>query len=122
MYGNNKAKGYRGTGATPPPSAIGDANRSIIERQNDARIDELSSHVSALKALTADIQGEVQSQNGMLDGMGDVFGTAKGALADTTGKISEMLAATGVQTKQAVVYIVCAVLFLSWLVSRGGGE
>uniref|UniRef100_A0A7S1B301 t-SNARE coiled-coil homology domain-containing protein n=1 Tax=Corethron hystrix TaxID=216773 RepID=A0A7S1B301_9STRA len=118
--------GYRGLSSrTPPSSSVGSGNdvadldRAVLERQNDARVDELSSHIASLRALTADIESEARSQNAALDGMADAFGTAGGMLGASSRRIAEMYASTAASTRRTVAYIVVAVLFLSWVMKRG---
>ncbi|CAJ0933722.1 unnamed protein product, partial [Mesorhabditis belari] len=50
----------------------------ILEQQNDNKVDDLATKVSALKRITLDIGEEVRSQNRLLNDMDTEFDSGKG--------------------------------------------
>ena len=51
---------------------VEEANRNLLEEENEFRLQELGQSVSMLKAMSLDINNEVKSQNRLLDSMGGV--------------------------------------------------
>jgi len=66
-----------------------------LSRENEDSLEALSGKVAALRALSYDIEGEVQAQTHLLDDMDGSFGGARQLLAATTGKLAAMLSAGG---------------------------
>ncbi len=94
-----------------------EANASIMEQQNNDRINELSDQVSRLKGLTLDIGNEVQEQNNLLDGMGDNFGNVGEMLAGSLQRMGVMMERGGAKHMcYLVMFVVFVMVFLYWLV------
>ena len=94
-----------------------EANASIMEQQNNDRINELSDQVSRLKGLTLDIGNEVQEQNNLLDGMGDNFGNVGEMLAGSLQRMGVMMERGGAKHMcYLVAFVVFVMVFLYWLV------
>jgi blocked early in transport 1 len=89
----NRAGG--GTGAWKgPPSVeqrVEEGNRTMLEQENDAKWAELGDQVALLKGLSMEINAEVDSQNSLLDGMGDSFSGVTSMFTSTIGKMGDML-------------------------------
>lgn len=86
-----------------------EANRTLMEQENDKRWEDLGEQVNVLKSLTLDINQEVKSQNKMLDGMGSSFGTAAGLFKNTIGKLGTVINAT---SNSHMYYLVAFVVFV----------
>ena len=94
-----------------------EANASIMEQQNNDRINELSDQVARLKGLTLDIGNEVQEQNNLLDGMGDNFGNVGEMLAGSLQRMGVMMERGGAKHMCYLVgFVVFVMVFLYWLV------
>ncbi|KAL7448504.1 hypothetical protein ACHAWC_000680 [Mediolabrus comicus] len=94
-----------------------EANASIMEQQNNDRINELSDQVARLKGLTLDIGNEVQEQNNLLDGMGDNFGNVGEMLAGSLQRMGVMMERGGAKHMcYLVAFVVFVMVFLYWLV------
>lgn len=95
-----------------------DANASILEQQNNERINELSEHVARLKGLTIDIGNEVREQNSLLDGMSDGFQSTRDLLHGSLLRIGTMLESGGAKHMCYLVgFSVFVIVFLWWLMS-----
>ncbi|KAL7551413.1 hypothetical protein ACHAWF_014620 [Thalassiosira exigua] len=119
MYGNLES----GRGGGPRSGGLGgggsarDANSSILERQNDDRISELSDQVARLKGLTIDIGNEVREQNSLLDNMGDSFGNVGDMLTGSLARMGIMLERGGAKHMCYLVgFVVGVMVLLYWLV------
>jgi blocked early in transport 1 len=96
-----------------------DANSSILEQQNNERINELSEQVARLKGLTIDIGNEVREQNSLLDGMNDGFVNTRDLLTNSLSRIGTMLESGGTKHMcYMVLFIVFVLCFLWWLMSH----
>ena len=99
----------------------GEANKNILEQQNNERIDELSQQVARLKGLTIDIGNEVREQNSFLDNMGDGFESTRDMLSGSLRRIGTMLESGGAKHMCYMVsFVVFVVVFLYWLMSYKG--
>jgi len=65
----------------------------ISEHENDREMDGLQDKVSFLKRLTTDIHEEVESQNRMLDLMGNQMDTSKSMLSGTVDRFKKVFEA-----------------------------
>lgn len=93
-----------------------DTNSSILEQQNNERINELSEHVARLKGLTIDIGDEVRQQNSLLDGMNDGFQNTRDLLQGSLMRIGTMLESGGAKHMcYLVAFSVFVMVFLWWL-------
>ena len=91
-------------------------------RENDAHLDALSEQVAMLKGLTAEIDGEVRSQNDFLEGMGSGMGGAGAALARTMAAFEAMSARGNARFGLLVAGVVVSAFALAWWAStRVGG-
>jgi blocked early in transport 1 len=98
-----------------------DANSSILEQQNNERINQLSEHVARLKGLTIDIGNEVREQNALLDGMGDGFQNTRDLLQNSLRRIGTMLESGGAKHMcYLVAFCVFVMVFLWWLMTYKG--
>lgn len=98
-----------------------EANRGIMEQQNNERIDELSQQVARLKGLTIDIGNEVREQNSLLDNMGDGFESTRDLLAGSLRRIGTMLESGGAKHMcYMVAFVVFVIVFLYWVMSYKG--
>jgi blocked-early-in-transport protein 1 len=61
------------------------------ERQNNARLDELSAKVSALRGVTVDIYDNA-SRHEIIDDTSDKFGSMAGSLKGSAGRLTRMAA------------------------------
>lgn len=119
MYGRNDIEGgARGRGGRGGHSASKDANSTILEQQNNERINELSEHVARLKGLTLDIGNEVREQNSLLDNMGDGFSNTRDLLANSLGRIGHMLESTGGKHMCYLVGFSVAVMVFLWYLMK----
>lgn len=116
MY-NNLESGRGGRSNNNGGMSSHEANASIMEQQNNDRINELSDQVSRLKGLTLDIGNEVQEQNNLLDGMGDNFGNVGEMLAGSLQRMGVMMERGGAKHMcYLVAFVVFVMVFLYWLV------
>jgi blocked-early-in-transport protein 1 len=98
-----------------------ETNASIMEQQNNDRIDELSDQVARLKGLTMDINSEVKEQNSLLDNMGDSFGNTRDALQGSLRRMQHMLESGGARHMCYMVgFVVFVMVFLYWLMTHKG--
>lgn len=98
-----------------------DANASIMEQQNNERINLLSDQVARLKGLTIDIGNEVREQNSLLDNMGDGFQNTRDMLAGSLQRIGTMLQTGGGKHMcYMVMFCVFVMVFLWWMMSYKG--
>lgn len=124
MYGNRggsydvEGGGIRRGGRGGGGLSASDANASILEQQNNEKINELSDHVARLKGLTIDIGNEVREQNSLLDGMGDSFQNTRDLLQNSLMRIGTMLESGGAKHMCYLVgFSVFVMVFLWWLMS-----
>ncbi|KAH6663600.1 hypothetical protein F5X68DRAFT_218131 [Plectosphaerella plurivora] len=61
------------------------------ERQNNARLDELHSKVSALRGVTVDIYDNARSQD-VIDNTSQTFSSMSGSLKGSAGRLGRMAA------------------------------
>lgn len=116
-------RGARSRAVGEDASAAG--SREILERQNDAHIEDLEGKVSELKNLTWKIGAEVQSSNSLLDIMGIDFDKAGSLLKGTVGQLKVMMQNKSGKHMCYMVIFVLVLFFLMYflrkLPSFGGG-
>ncbi|KAH7405151.1 hypothetical protein KP509_15G058500 [Ceratopteris richardii] len=75
----------------------------ISEHENDRELDGLQDRVSLLKRLTSDIHAEVDSQNRILDHMGNQMDISKGMLFGTVGRFKKVFEAKSSRSYLALI-------------------
>ncbi|KAJ1924189.1 hypothetical protein IWQ60_005390 [Tieghemiomyces parasiticus] len=103
----NTLRGGHGGGAS---SSHGDSR--LLENQNDVRMDDLASKVSALRKVTIDIHDEVESQHGLLANTGQSMEGFGSRLRSTTRRFQTVMAQS---TTRQSCYIVFGLVFALWL-------
>ncbi|KAI9227363.1 MAG: hypothetical protein DHS80DRAFT_31827 [Piptocephalis tieghemiana] len=80
---------FAGTGRQQRPQGQGqldsEQQQALLEQQNDARLEEMSSRAGALHRITVDVHGEVERQNSFLGESSTTF-TAFGGRLQSTGQ------------------------------------
>lgn len=110
------------SGQYPTYRGAGDANASsettmnLLEMDNNRRIGMLGDQVSALKQISIDIHGEVESQNALLDGMDSQFGSTADMLSGTMRKLDTMLKKG---SKKHMLMLIGFVVFVFMIVYYG---
>ncbi|KAI8889552.1 hypothetical protein K501DRAFT_320249 [Backusella circina FSU 941] len=66
-------------------------NDYVFEQQNDVRLDELSSKISAIKNITIDINQDVTDQDRLLDESHSQFTGLGGRLSNSFGRMNRMV-------------------------------
>jgi len=93
------------------------------ERQNNSRLDDLASKVSALRGVTIDIYDNARDQ-GVIDSSNEVFSNMSTSLKGSAGRLGRMAQqGNKVAILKLAGIIIAAVILLWWLVglifSRG---
>lgn len=117
-----KGGGARNRGGADDKAA---ASREMIERQNDAYIEDLEGKVGQLKDLTTKIGGEISSSNSLLDAMGIDFDKAGSLLKGTMSQLKVMMNNKDSKHMCYMVIFVFALFFLMYVLRKmpsfGGG-
>eukprot|EP00434_Breviolum_minutum_P019399 symbB.v1.2.017105.t1/scaffold1326.1/size125234/6 len=87
-------------------------SREMMERQNDAAIEDLESKVGQLKEVTRSIGSSIKDSNSLLDQMGIDFDKAASLLKGTLGHLKGMMAN---KSSKHMIYMVIFVLVLFML-------
>ncbi|KAI9468885.1 MAG: hypothetical protein EXX96DRAFT_589594 [Benjaminiella poitrasii] len=66
-------------------------NEYVFEQQNDVRLNELSSKISAIKNITIDIHQDVTDQDRLLDESHNQFGGLGHSLTNSFGRMNRMI-------------------------------
>ncbi|KAJ1989897.1 hypothetical protein H4R33_001895 [Dimargaris cristalligena] len=111
----------RSVSRQPGPSASfasssrtnGGQEARVLENQNDVRMEELASKVSALHKVTIDIHDEVQDQHGLLDQTDRTMGVFGGRLQSTTRRFQTVMAQAS--TRQTC-YLILGLLLGLWVI------
>jgi len=90
-----------------------ETNLDLMEAQNDKHWEQLGEQVDLLKKLSLDINGEVKSQNSLLDGMGGTFGGTIDMFRNTAAKIGAQINTPG---SKHMYYLVGFVVFVFLLI------
>jgi len=88
------------------------ASREVLERQNDAQIDDLEAKVAQMKEITRGIGTEVKASTSMLEGMGVNFDKAGSLMKSTVSNLSVMMKAKGGKNMCKMVAFMVAVFLL----------
>ncbi|KAL1925998.1 hypothetical protein VTP01DRAFT_7091 [Rhizomucor pusillus] len=100
----------------------GDANSGyVFEQQNDVRMDELGSKISALKSITLDMHQDVTDQDRLLDESNTAFGGLGNTLRHSYGRMNRMISTR--HKRQLCFYVTIAVvvfLIIYWGSSLAG--
>ncbi|CAI9743338.1 isoform X2 [Octopus vulgaris] len=89
---------------------------AMLEEENSAHVDGLSSKISRLKGLALDIESDTKDSNRYLDGMGTDFDSSQGLLTGSMNRISHMIN-SGKSNRKMMCYIIMglsALFFLSY--------
>ncbi|KAI9818914.1 MAG: hypothetical protein M1827_007735 [Pycnora praestabilis] len=87
------------------------------ERQNNSRLDELASKVSALRGVTVDIYDNARSQD-IIDNSNEVFSSLSGTLKTSASRLGRMAqSGNKVAILKLAGMIVGAVVLLWWIAS-----
>eukprot|EP00744_Colponema_vietnamica_P014083 GILI01019736.1.p1 GENE.GILI01019736.1~~GILI01019736.1.p1 ORF type:complete len:125 (-),score=24.96 GILI01019736.1:257-631(-) len=83
---------------------------SLLENDNDQKLDELNQRISKLKEISIGIHQEAKGQNSLLDKMDTQFGKARGLLGGTVQKLVHMM---GTKNGKEMLYmfVVCMLIF-----------
>ncbi|KAI9267447.1 hypothetical protein BY458DRAFT_511818 [Sporodiniella umbellata] len=82
-------------------------NAYIFEQQNDVRLNELGSKISAIKNITIDIHQDVTDQDRLLDESHNQFGGLGATLSNSFGKMNRMVSKR--HQRQICFYVTVAV-------------
>ncbi|KAG0295059.1 hypothetical protein BGZ96_012632 [Linnemannia gamsii] len=85
----------------------------LYEQQNDLRMEELSSKVSALNRITIDIQNEVHGQHAILDQNSNSFSEFGTSFATTVKKLDVMVSQ---KLGKSMCWMVSAIVILFFIV------
>lgn len=100
---------YRGTNYGGKDNKVEEANRSLMEQENDRKWEELGAKVSMLKGLSTEIHREVEDQNRLLDNMGASFNSVTDLFATTIGKLGNMISSGN---SNHMYYLIAFVVFV----------
>lgn len=90
----------------------------ISEHDNDRDMDGLQDKVHVLKRLTADIHEEAESQNRMLDFMGNQMDTSRGMLSATADRFKKVFVAKSGKSLLTLVAAFITVFLLIYFLSK----
>jgi len=96
-------------------------SREVLERQNDAAIDDLEAKVGQLAHLSRGIGKEAKESNGILDDMGLDFDKAGTLLKGTMGHLKTMMNNRG-GSHMCYMVLFVIVLFFTMYFLRGIGS
>ncbi|KAG0277493.1 hypothetical protein BGZ95_005861 [Linnemannia exigua] len=85
----------------------------LYEQQNDLRMEELASKVSALNRITIDIQNEVHGQHAILDQNANSFNDFGASFATTVKKLNVMASQ---KLGKSMCWMVSAIVILFFIV------
>jgi len=95
------------------------------ERQNNARLEELSAKVSSLRGVTVDIYDNARAQD-VIDNTTDTFSSMSTQLKGSAGRLGRMAASgnkVAIFKLSAIVIGAFLVLYYTWkLLFRGSGN
>ncbi|KUI69222.1 Protein transport protein sft1 [Cytospora mali] len=86
------------------------------ERQNNSRLDELSSKVSALRGVTIDIYDNARAQD-VIDNTSDTFSSMRSQLTGSASRMGRMAAAgnkVAIMKLSAILVGTVMVLYYGW--------
>ncbi|KAA8550778.1 hypothetical protein F0562_002462 [Nyssa sinensis] len=94
------------------------SSHEIDEHDNDGAVDGLQDRVTLLKRLTGDIHEEVESQNNMLDRMGNDMDASRGVVSGTTDKLEMVFETKSSRRMFTLVASFVAILLVLYYLSR----
>ncbi|KAI5065079.1 hypothetical protein GOP47_0019774 [Adiantum capillus-veneris] len=94
------------------------STHEISEHDNERDMDGLQDKVTFLKRLTTDIHEEVESQNKMLDFMGNQMDTSRGMLSGTVDRFKKVFEAKSGRSMLTVVAGFIAVFLLVYFLVK----
>uniref|UniRef100_A0A7S1EW44 t-SNARE coiled-coil homology domain-containing protein n=1 Tax=Noctiluca scintillans TaxID=2966 RepID=A0A7S1EW44_NOCSC len=122
LFGRPQGKG---AGRKDTDAKAAAYSREVLERQNDAAIDDLESRVTQLKEVTMGISQTTKESVTFLEGMGIDFDKAGLLMRSTLGNLNSMMKKGGSKHMcYLIVFIVTVFFLLYFLRSRlsFGGE
>mmetsp|Transcript_57461 Transcript_57461/g.159038 ORF Transcript_57461/g.159038 Transcript_57461/m.159038 type:complete len:166 (-) Transcript_57461:206-703(-) len=97
------------------------SSREMMERQNDAQIEDLEAKVSTLKNIAGAIGRETRESNSLLENMGETFDKAGVLLKGTLGHLKTMMQQKNGKHMCYMVAFVMLLFFLMYFL-RGMGS
>ncbi|ORY02618.1 hypothetical protein K493DRAFT_312024 [Basidiobolus meristosporus CBS 931.73] len=91
------------------------AEAHLVEQQNDVRLQELSSKVSALHRITTNIYDEVEGQNLLVDETGNSFNSFGTRFRGTTQRLTRMIS---VPHKRHMCYLILAIVMIFFIIYK----
>ncbi|KAI8990109.1 hypothetical protein BDB01DRAFT_494689 [Pilobolus umbonatus] len=92
-------------------------NNYVYEQQNDVRLNDLSSKISAIKNITIDIHQDVTDQDRLLDESHNQFSGLGNSLTHSFGRMNRMVSKR--HQRQLCYYV--AILVISFIIIYYGG-
>eukprot|EP00930_Biecheleria_cincta_P062000 TRINITY_DN47523_c0_g1_i1.p1 TRINITY_DN47523_c0_g1~~TRINITY_DN47523_c0_g1_i1.p1 ORF type:complete len:165 (+),score=38.71 TRINITY_DN47523_c0_g1_i1:52-546(+) len=99
-------------------------SREMMERQNDAQIEDLEAKCAQLKDITYKIGGQIKESHGLLDNMSSSFDKAAGLLKNTLGQLNKMMDNKSSKHMIYMVVFIVVLFFLMYVLRKlsfGGG-
>lgn len=101
-------------------------SREMMERQNDAQIEDLEAKVDKLKDITYKIGGQIKESNSLLDNMSNSFDKAAGLMKNTLGHLNKMMDNKSSKHMIYMVVFIVVLFFLMYVLRKisfgsGGG-
>ncbi|CAM6018108.1 unnamed protein product [Sphagnum balticum] len=94
------------------------SSTEIAEQDNERGLDTLHDRVNVLKRLTADIHGEVDSQNRLLDGMASAMDASRGIMSGTMNQFKRVFETKSTRTIFTIVGTCVVVFFLVYYLTK----
>ncbi|KAK9781449.1 putative t-SNARE coiled-coil-like protein [Seiridium cardinale] len=91
------------------------------ERQNNARLEELSAKVSSLRGVTVDIYDNARAQD-IIDNTSDTFSSMSTQLKGSAGRLGRMAASgnkVAILKLSGIIIGIFLVLYYTWKLFRG---
>ncbi|KAI9498639.1 hypothetical protein BDB00DRAFT_394569 [Zychaea mexicana] len=93
-------------------------NSYVFEQQNDVRMNELGSKLSALKNITIDMHQDVNDQDRLVDESNSAFGGLGQTLRQSYGRMNRM---ASTRHKRQLCYYVAVAVILFFVIYWGSG-
>lgn len=115
--------GSRAHGGPAPGagSAYAEATRNMLEEENNRQTDLLGERVSQLRELSIQINGVVNEDNKLLDGMGSTFGQTNELMSKTLKNLQTMIDKGGSKHMCYLVLFVVVVFLVLYFMLMGRG-
>ncbi|KAI7903867.1 uncharacterized protein BX663DRAFT_505507 [Cokeromyces recurvatus] len=91
-------------------------NGYIYEQQNDVRLNDLSSKISAIKNITIDIHQDVTDQDRLLDESHNQFSGLGHSLSSSFGKMNRMISK---RRQRQLCFYVTIIIFVFFIIYYG---